>query len=70
MRRFFSSLQSVADQFGFEIVRHPLGGLDDIEGAVAASLLHAVLGRGAFRIDRGDHDALAAGAGDVAGRVH
>ena len=70
----FSALQSVADQFGFEIVRHPLGGLDDIEGAVAASLqddvagLHAVLGRGAFRIDRGDHDALAAGAGDAAGR--
>jgi putative tryptophan/tyrosine transport system substrate-binding protein len=72
----FSALQSVADQFGFEIVRHPLGGLDDIEGAVAASLqddvagLRAVLGRGAFRIDRGDHDALAAGAGDVAGRGH
>ena len=71
----FSALQSVADQFGFEIVRHPLGGLDDIEGAVAASLqddvagLHAVLGRGAFRIDRGDHDALAAGAGDAAGRA-
>jgi putative ABC transport system substrate-binding protein len=70
----FSALQSVADQFGFEIVRHPLGGLDDIEGAVAASLqddvagLHAVLGRGAFPIDRGDHDALAAGAGD--GRGH
>jgi hypothetical protein len=76
MRRFFSALQSVADQFGFEIVRRPLGGLDDIEGAVAASLqddvagLHAVPGRGAFRIDRRDHDALAAGAGDVAGRGH
>jgi hypothetical protein len=48
-----SALQSVADQFGFEIVRHALGGLDDIEGAVAASRqddvarLHAVLGRGA-----------------------
>jgi hypothetical protein len=27
-----------------------------------------VLGRGAFRIDRGDHDALAAGAGDVTSR--
>jgi hypothetical protein len=71
----FSALQSVADQFGFEIVRHPLGGLDDIEGAVAASLkddvagLHGVLGRGAFRVDRGDHDALPAGAGDVAGRA-
>ncbi len=38
MRRFFSALQSVTDQFGFEIVRHPLGGLDDIEGAAAASL--------------------------------
>lgn len=33
----FNALQAVAGQFGFEIVRHPLGGLDDIESAVAAS---------------------------------
>jgi ABC-type uncharacterized transport system substrate-binding protein len=37
-----SSLQSVAGQFGFEIVRHPLQGLDDIEGAVAASVRDGV----------------------------
>jgi putative ABC transport system substrate-binding protein len=32
------SLQAVAGQFGFEIVRHPIRGLDDIESAVAASV--------------------------------
>jgi putative ABC transport system substrate-binding protein len=33
-----TALQSVAGQFGFEIVRHPVSGLDDIEVAVAASV--------------------------------
>ena len=33
-----NALQAVAGQFGFEIVRHPVGGLDDVEGAVAASI--------------------------------
>jgi putative tryptophan/tyrosine transport system substrate-binding protein len=37
-----NSLQSVAGQFGFEIVRHPVGGLDDIEGAVAACVRDGV----------------------------
>lgn len=37
-----SALQSVAGQFAFEIVRHPVGGLDDVEGAVAASLRDGV----------------------------
>lgn len=32
------ALQSVAGQFGFEVVRHPLQGLDDVEGAVSASV--------------------------------
>jgi len=33
-----SALQGVAGQFGFEIVHHPLGSLDDIESAVAGSV--------------------------------
>jgi len=36
------SLQAVAGQFGFEIVRHPIQGLDDIESAVAASVRSGV----------------------------
>jgi putative ABC transport system substrate-binding protein len=36
------ALQAVAGQFGFEIVRHPVGGLDDVEGAVAASVRDGV----------------------------
>ncbi len=37
-----AALQAVASQFGFEIVRHPLAGLDDVEGAVAASVRDGV----------------------------
>lgn len=37
-----NALQSVAGQFGFEIVSHPVGGLDDIEGAVAACVRDGV----------------------------
>lgn len=37
-----SALQSVGGQFGFEVVRHPLGGLDDIENAVSASVRDGV----------------------------
>jgi len=37
-----TALQSVAGQFGFEIVRHPLQGLDDVDGAVAASVRDGV----------------------------
>src|SRR4051812_43443624 len=32
------ALQSVAGQFGFDVVRHPFGGLDEVEGAVSASV--------------------------------
>lgn len=32
-----TALRSVAGQFGFEIVHHPIQGLDDVEGAVASS---------------------------------
>src|SRR4051794_1232446 len=32
------ALQSVGGQFGFEVVRHPLGGLDEVEGAVSATV--------------------------------
>jgi putative tryptophan/tyrosine transport system substrate-binding protein len=37
-----TALQSVAGQFGFEIVRPPVGGLDDVEGAVAATVSDGV----------------------------
>jgi putative ABC transport system substrate-binding protein len=37
-----NALQNVAGQFGFEIVRHPIGGLDDVEGAVAACVRDGV----------------------------
>jgi putative ABC transport system substrate-binding protein len=36
------ALQSVAGQFGFDVVRHPLGGLDEVEGAVSASVRDGV----------------------------
>jgi putative ABC transport system substrate-binding protein len=36
------ALQSVAGQFGFEVVRHPLQGLDEVEGAVSASVRDGV----------------------------
>jgi len=36
------ALQSVAGQFGFAVVRHDISGLDDIEGAVAASIRDGV----------------------------
>lgn len=37
-----NALRSVAHQFGFEIVRHPIQGLDDVGDAVAASLRDGV----------------------------
>jgi putative ABC transport system substrate-binding protein len=37
-----SALQSVAGQFGFEVVHHDVRGLDDIEGAVSASVRDGV----------------------------
>ncbi len=37
-----TALRSVAGQFGFEIVHHPIQGLDDIEGAVASSKVDGV----------------------------
>lgn len=37
-----NALQAVAGQFGFEIVRHPLGGLDDVEGVVTACVRDGV----------------------------
>ncbi|MCK1390759.1 ABC transporter substrate-binding protein [Bradyrhizobium sp. 1] len=33
-----TALRSVGGQFGFEVVHHPLRGLDDVEGAVSASI--------------------------------
>ena len=38
----FNALQSVAGQFGFDVVRHPLPGLDDIEDTVSASIRDGV----------------------------
>ena len=37
-----NALQGVAGQFGFAVVRHDISGLDDIEGAVAASVRDGV----------------------------
>ena len=37
-----TALRSVAAHFGFEIVHHPIQGLDDIEGAVASSKVDGV----------------------------
>jgi len=37
-----NALQGIAGQFGFEIVRHPAQGLDDIEDTVAASVRDGV----------------------------
>ena len=37
-----NALHSVAGQFGFEIVRHPIKALDDVEGAVAACVRDGV----------------------------
>src|SRR5258707_7834743 len=39
-----NALRSVAGHFGFEIVHHPIQGLDDIEGAVASSKADGVEG--------------------------
>lgn len=34
----FDALQAVAGQFGFEVLRHPLRGLDDVEDVVSATI--------------------------------
>ncbi len=37
-----NALQNVAGQFGFDVVRHPLGGIDDVEDVVSASVRDGV----------------------------
>src|SRR5215469_3908803 len=63
----------LAARFGFhERAAQLIGRADalaaDLEDDIAG--LQTVLRRGTFGIDAGDHDALVAGAGDIAGRGH